>query len=58
MLFAQSLGEYGAGGMIARVAMTYQSAVQWVQMSLREEPAMWVGGAVCLGVIMWLVRRR
>ena len=57
MLFAQSLGEYGAGGIVAHVAATFQSAAQWIQMSLREEPGMWIGGAVCLGLLMWLARR-
>jgi hypothetical protein len=58
MLFAQSLGEYNAGGMVARVATSFESMAQWVQMSLRDEPAMWIGGAVCLAIVVWLVRRR
>jgi type II secretory pathway component PulM len=44
--------------MVARVAMSFESAAQWVQMSVREEPAVWIGGAVCLAIVVWLVRRR
>jgi hypothetical protein len=58
MIFAQSLGEYGAASMIARVATTFESAAQWVQLSVRDEPAMWIGGTVCLAIVVWLARRR
>ena len=58
MIFAQSLGEYGvAGGVIGEVARGVESGAQWIELSLREDPAIWIIAAVCLVLGLWLTRR-
>jgi len=59
MLFAQSLGEYGAlGDVVARITTTFESVSQWVQGSLREDTTAWIVAAVVVVGVVWLFRRR
>lgn len=59
MLVAQSLGEYGgASGIMAQLAARFQSAAQWVELSLREHPAGWTAAGICLLLALWFFRRR
>jgi ABC-type molybdate transport system permease subunit len=58
MLFAQSLGEYGAGGIVAQIGTTIESAARWLQRSLQEDRAAWIVAALCVVLGMWLFRRR
>lgn len=58
MIFAQSLGEYGvAGGVIGEFARGVESGAQWIELSLRDDRAIWIIAAVCLVLGLWLTRR-
>ena len=58
MILAQSLGEYGAsGGVMAQLVGAVESSTEWVQLSLREDRAIWIGAGICLVVGLWLFRR-
>jgi hypothetical protein len=58
-LFAQSLGEYGAGsGIAASVASSIQDGAHWLELSLKEDRGMWIAGAICVVLGVWLFRRR
>jgi len=58
MLLAQSFGEYGGGGLLARFATLVESAAQWIQLSFRENRSVWIAAAVCVAIVLWLFRRR
>jgi hypothetical protein len=58
MLIAQSFGEYGGGGLLARAATLVESAIQWVELSFRENRSLWIAAAVCMAIVLWLFRRR
>jgi hypothetical protein len=59
MLLAQSFGEYGgSSGVGAQVVKTIESAVRWVELSLRHDRPAWIAGVVCLLFVLWLFRRR
>ena len=58
MIFAQSLGEYGgSSGVLTQFVRVFDSATQWVELSLREDRAIWIGAGVCLVFGLWLSRR-
>jgi hypothetical protein len=57
-MLAQSFGEYGGGGVLAHIATLVESAVQWVQLSFRENRSAWIAVAVCVAIVLWLFRRR
>ena len=58
MVLAQSLGEYGAsGGVMAQLVSAIESGADWMQLSLREDHAIWIGAGICLVVGLWLFRR-
>ena len=59
MFFAQSFGEYGgSSGVGARLAKAFESAAQWVELSLRHDRPAWIAAIVCLVFVFWLFRRR
>jgi hypothetical protein len=59
MIFAQSLGEYGVtGGVIGQFARGVESGAEWIQLSLREDRAIWIAAGLCLVLGLWLTRRR
>lgn len=58
MLIAQSLGEYGAGSVIAQLATNAESGAAWLQRSFQEDRTVWIAAAVCLVLGMWIFRRR
>lgn len=61
ILLAQSLGQYGGasgGGIADAVTSSVQNAAVWVQLSLRGDRSLWIGGVVCLLLGMWVFRRR
>ena len=58
MLFAQSLGEYGAGGILAQVAAAVESAVRWLQVSFQRDRTAWIVAVICVVLGAWLFRRR
>jgi hypothetical protein len=58
MIFAQSLGEYGAAsGVASQLAQNVDSAVQWVQVSWSENRPIWIAAAICVVIGFWLFRR-
>lgn len=58
MIFAQSLGEYGgSSGVLARLVGIFESGTQWVELSLREDRAIWITAGICLVLGLWLSRR-
>ena len=58
MLVAQSLGEYGAGSVIAQLGTNLESSVAWLQRSVQEDRPVWIAAAVCLVLGLWIFRRR
>ena len=59
MFFAQSFGEYGgSSGVGARLVKAFESAAQWVELSLRHNRPAWIAAIVCLLFVFWLFRRR
>jgi hypothetical protein len=59
MLLAQSFGEYGgSSGVGARLIRAFESAAQWIELSLREDRSAWIAGVVCVVIALWLFRRR
>jgi hypothetical protein len=59
MLLAQSFGEYGgSSGVGARLIRAFESAAQWIELSLREDRSAWIAGVVCVVIVLWLFRRR
>lgn len=57
MIIAQSFGEYGGGNLLGQVASSVESGVQWVQLSVRANPDLWIGAAIALVLLAWLFRR-
>jgi hypothetical protein len=58
LIIAQSIGEYGgASGLMGQLVSLFESTTQSLQTSLREDTALWVAGAACLIVVIWLFRR-
>jgi hypothetical protein len=58
MIFAQSLGEYGViSGVIAQFVRAVESGTQWIQLSLREDRAIWIAAGICLVLGLWLTRK-
>ena len=59
MFFAQSFGEYGgSSGVGARLVKAFESAAQWVELSLRHDRPAWIAAIVCLVFVLWMFRRR
>jgi hypothetical protein len=52
----QNIGEYGglAGGM----AGAFQSAANWVEMSLDQDRGVWIGAAVVIVSLLFVFRKR
>ena len=58
MIFAQSLARTGvAGAVIGQFARAVESGAQWIELSLKNDRAIWVAAALCLVLGLWLTRR-
>lgn len=58
MLLAQSIGEYGGGGVLGTLVTKLQSAASWIQTSLIYDRQEWIVAAIVMVVFFVLVKRR
>ena len=49
MLIAQTMGEYGG---LAGVGAAAQSAADWVEISLQQDRAVWIGVAIAFALLL------